>query len=143
MVARASRRAGAGHRANASPSPLALQVLLQHRLPRMRDPAEAALAAAGCTVTISADGIEGLSQLMLLRPDVIITGISMPQLDGFGFIEAVRRLDYLRAVPILVMSANTSGELRTRARNIGASGWLPHPLESRQLVDTVRAVTMG
>ena len=56
MVARASRRAGAGHRANASPSPLALQVLLQHRLPRMRDPAEAALAAAGCTVTISADG---------------------------------------------------------------------------------------
>ena len=142
MVARASRRAGAGHRANASPSPLALQVLLQHRHPRMRDPAEAALAAAGCTVTISADGIEGLSQLMLLRPDVIITGISMPQLDGFGFIEAVRRLDYLRAVPILVMSANTSGELRTRARNIGASGWLPHPLESRQLVDTVRAVTM-
>ncbi|MBP8931296.1 MAG: response regulator [Paracoccus sp.] len=109
----------------------------------MRDPAEAALAAAGCTVTISADGIEGLSQLMLLRPDVIITGISMPQLDGFGFIEAVRRLDYLRTVPILVMSANTSGELRTRARNIGASGWLPHPLESWQLVDTVRAVTMS
>ena len=141
MVARASRRAGAGHQANASP--LALQVLLQHRHPRMRDPAEAALAAAGCTVTISADGIEGLSQLMLLRPDVIITGISMPQLDGFGFIEAVRRLDYQRTVPILVMSANTSGELRTRARNIGASGWLPHPLESWQLVDTVRAVTMS
>ena len=141
MVARASRRAGAGHQANASP--LALQVLLQHRHPRMRDPAEAALAAAGCTVTISADVIEGLSQLMLLRPDVIITGISMPQLDGFGFIEAVRRLDYLRTVPILVMSANTSGELRTRARNIGASGWLPHPLESWQLVDTVRAVTMS
>ena len=141
MVARASRRAGAGHQANASP--LALQVLLQHRHPRMRDPAEAALAAAGCTVTISADGIEGLSQLMLLRPDVIITGISMPQLDGFGFIEAVRRLDYLRTVPILVMSANTSGELRTRARKIGASGWLPHPLESWQLVDTVRAVTMS
>ena len=80
---------------------------------------------------------------MILRPHVIITGISMPLLDGFGFIEAVRRLDYLRAVPILVMSANTSGELRTRARNIGASGWLPYPLESRQLVETVRAVAVG
>lgn len=140
-MARAGRRAGAVGRAKAKP--LTLEVLLQHRLPRMRDPAEAALAAAGCTVALSGDGIEGLSKLMVLRPDVIITGISMPLLDGFGFIEAVRRLDYLRAVPILVMSANTSGELRTRARNIGASGWLPYPLKSRQLVETVRAVAVG
>ena len=141
MVARASRRAGAGHQANASP--LALQVLLQHRHPRMRDPAEAALAAAGHEVHLSSDGVEGLTLLMTLRPGLIITGISMSQLDGFGFIEAVRRLSYLQAVPILVMSASKSGELRTRARNIGASGWLPHPLESWQLVDTVRAVTMS
>lgn len=141
MVKQVGRRAGAGSGKTASA--LRLQVLLQHRLARIRDPAEAALVAAGCFVVLSSDGVEGLSQLMLLRPDVIITGISMPQLDGFGFIEAVRRLDALRAVPILVMSANMSSEMRTRARNIGASGWLPFPIESRRLVDTVRAVTSG
>ncbi|RCW79276.1 response regulator [Paracoccus lutimaris] len=119
-----------------------LTVLLQHRLPRMTDPAEAALAAAGFEVHLSSDGVEGLSRLIMLRPDVIITGISMPQLDGFGFIEAVRRLDYLRAVPILVMSASKSGELKTRARNIGASGWLPYPIDSQQLIETVMTVAV-
>jgi two-component system chemotaxis response regulator CheY len=119
-----------------------LTILLQHRLPRMRDPAEAALAAAGHDVHLSSDGVEGLTLLMTLRPGLIITGISMSQLDGFGFIEAVRRLSYLQAVPILVMSASKSGELRTRARNIGASGWLPYPLEAQQLVETVSTVAL-
>lgn len=121
---------------------MALTILLQHRLPRLRDPAEVALTGAGFDVHLSGDGVEGLSKLMTLRPDVIVTGISMPQLDGFGFIEAVRRLDYLRAIPILVMSISKSSELETRARNIGASGWLPYPIDSPQLVETVRAVAM-
>ena len=119
--------------------PLDLTILLQHRRIQMRTQAEAALTAAGCTVPVSSDGIQGLTQLMYLRPDIIITGISMPQMDGLGFIEAVRRLEYLRAVPILVMSANTSPVLKTRARNIGASGWLRDPFSKEQLMAAIRA----
>lgn len=118
---------------------LGLKVLLQHGRTQLRDAARTALSDAGCQVHLSGDGIEGLTQLLVLRPDIIITGISLPQLDGLGFIEAVRRLDYLRAVPVLVMSANTSPVLKTRARNVGASGWLSYPFSHEQLVASVRA----
>lgn len=122
---------------------MTLTVLLQHRRPQTRDMAAMVLSDAGYQVHLSLDGAEGLRRLATLRPDAIITGINMPQLDGFGFIEAVRRLDHMRAVPILVLSANGSPELKTRARNIGASGWLSDPIAGPRLLATVKAVVGG
>ncbi len=46
------------------------------------------------------DGVEGLEKLDTANPDVIVTDINMPRLDGFGFIEGVRKNDRYRAVPI-------------------------------------------
>jgi len=57
----------------------------------MRDMIKHALSQEGIDVTFACDGEDGLSKLEGLAPDVIITDINMPKLDGFGFIEGVRQ----------------------------------------------------
>ncbi|RQP05162.1 MAG: response regulator [Paracoccus sp. BP8] len=120
---------------------MALTVLVQHANSELREQVAAVLEAAGMVVRRAADGAEGLAALEAGPADAILTGLNMPQLDGFGFIEAVRRHDRLRAIPILVMAVSAAPELKTRARNAGAAGWLPHPLDPARLVETVRIVT--
>lgn len=120
---------------------MSLTILVQHADAELRESAAAALRGAGMAVVLAGDGTEGLALLARQDVDAILTGINMPGLDGFGFIEAVRQQDRLRAVPILVFSVCSMPELKTRARNAGAAGWLPQPFDPQRLVETVLAVT--
>lgn len=120
---------------------MVLTVLVQHDDVVLRTKACAALEAAGIAVIPAADGAEALGLLDEARVDAIVTGVNISGLDGFAFIEAVRQQPALRAVPILVVSAEAMPDLKTRARNAGAAGWLPHPFDPQRLVETVLAVT--
>mgnify|MGYP001023963481 CR=1 FL=1 len=64
---------------------------------------------AGFETIQAEDGVEGLEVLEECNPDVIVTDINMPRLDGFGFIEGVRRNEKYRAVPILVLTTESQG----------------------------------
>ncbi|MBT0781846.1 response regulator [Paracoccus sp. pheM1] len=119
---------------------MALTVLVQHPRGELREAAVAALEAAGMAVQRSCDGAEGLALLRTASVDVILTGINMRRVCGFGFIEAVRRQARLRDIPILVMAVSATPQLKARARNAGAAGWLPYPLDPVRLVETVRMV---
>ncbi|MEG4645644.1 two-component system chemotaxis response regulator CheY [Paracoccus pantotrophus] len=119
---------------------MALTVLVQHSRSELREAAAAALEAAGMAVRRSCDGAEGLALLRSASVDVILTGINMRRVCGFGFIEAVRRQARLRDIPILVMAVSATPQLKARARHAGAAGWLPHPPDPARLVETVRTV---
>lgn len=106
----------------------------------MRDMIRLTLSAAGMSVTTADDGIHGLEVLNDSIPDVIISDINMPRLDGFGFIEAVRQLDHLQGIPILVLTTESAAELKMRARNAGATGWIVKPFDPQKLVKTVNMV---
>ena len=106
----------------------------------MRDMLKAALSSAGYSVVQAEDGVHGLEVLAGVRPDVIITDINMPRLDGFGFIEGVRKDGPNRAVPILVLSTESHVEKKNRARSAGATGWIIKPFDPVKLVDAVRRV---
>ena len=107
----------------------------------MRDMVRLSLASAGMSVTVAEDGIDGLRVLEDMMPDAIISDINMPRLDGFGFIEAVRKIEHLRAVPILVLTTESAEELRARARNAGATGWIVKPFDPQKLIKTIQTVT--
>lgn len=64
----------------------------------------------------------------------------MPCLDGFGFIEAVRRTKRLRAVPILVQTTESAPEPKARGRSAGATGWIVKPFDPQRLVRCIRMV---
>ena len=107
----------------------------------MRDMVRMALGTAGMSVTTADDGVHGLEVLEgMSPPDAIISDINMPRLDGFGFIRAVRDIDRLRAVPILVLTTESAPELRARARDAGATGWIVKPFDPVRLIKTVQMV---
>jgi two-component system chemotaxis response regulator CheY len=106
----------------------------------MRDMLRLALVGAGFRVVEAVDGLDGLAVLAGERPDVIITDINMPNLDGFGFIEAVRDDATNRSTPILVLTTESDPEKKARARDAGATGWIVKPFNPEKLVQAIRRV---
>ena len=113
---------------------MAIEVLAVDDSRTMRDMVCAALVPSGFTVHTAEDGVQGIEVLQTITPDAIITDINMPRLDGFGFIEAVRRDQQHRAVPILVLTTEGSDTLRQKAREAGATGWIVKPFDPGKLI---------
>jgi two-component system chemotaxis response regulator CheY len=106
----------------------------------MRDMLMLALSTAGYRVVQAVDGVHGLEVLQSTVPDVIITDINMPKMDGFGFIEGVRGNARHRAVPILVLTTESDSTKKDRARRAGATGWIVKPFDPVKLVEAIRRV---
>jgi two-component system chemotaxis response regulator CheY len=106
----------------------------------MRDMLRLALVQAGYEVVQAEDGLHGLEVLDAERPDVIVTDINMPRMDGFGFIEGVRGDERNRAIPILVLTTESDDEKKMRARKAGATGWIVKPFDPVKLVEAIRRV---
>lgn len=107
----------------------------------MRDMIALALTPAGFEVELAEDGQHGLEVLEGIDPDVIITDINMPRLDGFGFIDAVRARDDTKSTPILVLTTESSADLKTRAREAGATGWIVKPFAPDKLIRALKMVS--
>lgn len=96
------------------------------------------LTSQGFHVDQAEDGVAALGWLCANDPDVIITDINMPRMDGFGLIERVRAEDRHRDRPILVLSTENSDEKKERARKAGATGWIVKPFQPEKLIAAVR-----
>ena len=107
----------------------------------MRDMLKHSLLEAGFKVLQAEDGVHGLEVLLTETPDVIVTDINMPRLDGFGFIEAVRRDPSRRAVPMLVLTTEVDAAKKGRAKAAGATGWIVKPFDPAKLIEAIRRVS--
>ena len=108
--------------------------------PSMRMLLRAALTDLGYEVLEAEDGVQALERLGGVEPDLLITDINMPRLDGFGLIEKVREQDRHRNLPILVLTTESSDEKKQRARNAGATGWIVKPFHPDKLAAAIRRV---
>ena len=100
-----------------------------------------AMEDAGFDCTTADDGVQGVERFAEITPDVVITDINMPRMDGFGVIDAIRSGAAHRTVPILVLTTESADELKARARSAGATGWIVKPFEDTAIVSVVRRVT--
>jgi two-component system chemotaxis response regulator CheY len=100
-----------------------------------------AMEDAGFTCDTADDGVQGVERFAEVDPDVVITDINMPRLDGFGVIDAIRGTSHNRSVPILVLTTESAEELKARARRAGATGWIVKPFDDAAIVSVVRRVT--
>jgi two-component system chemotaxis response regulator CheY len=119
---------------------MSLTVLTVDDSRTIREMLRLALTDAGYRVVQAEDGVHGLEVLSGEAPDVIVTDINMPRLDGFGFIEEVRSDPKHRATPILVLTTESDAEKKNRARMAGATGWIVKPFNPIKLVDAIRRV---
>lgn len=101
-----------------------------------------ALQIAGFAVETAADGGAALERLQTgFKPDLIITDINMPRLDGLGLIREARKL--LRFTPILALTTESQQSKREEAKKGGATGWLVKPVGGTELVQVIRQILPG
>lgn len=108
--------------------------------PSMRMLLRAALTEQGFTVFEAEDGVDALEKQEAATPDLVITDINMPRMDGFGLIEALRSGDIQAGLPILVLTTEASDEKKARARSAGATGWIVKPFDREKLGAAIRRV---
>lgn len=119
---------------------MTLEVLAVDDSRTMRDMLNLALSSAGFTTHLAEDGMHGLEVLDGIEPNVIITDINMPRMDGFGFINAVRSKSKWSRIPILVLTTESADELKAKARAAGATGWIVKPFDPAKLVKALQMV---
>ncbi|UCF32041.1 MAG: response regulator [bacterium] len=96
------------------------------------------LQRAGYDVHLAEDGEEAVHRFGEIKPDLVISDISMPRGDGFNVAIVIRSLDMERKTPILLISAFYDDDAnRENAERCGADGFLSKPFTQKQLVGKV------
>ena len=114
-------------------------ILVVERDPDVRELESYFLNEAGFDVDFAADGLEALAQARVLRPDIVITEVLVPKLDGLALCRAIKTDPLLHSTVVLVFSILA---VHLRASEAGADAFLMKPLVERRLVDTVRQLLL-
>ena len=82
--------------------------------------------------------IEALTWLDRNLPDLIISDIQMPDLDGFGFLKTVREKGYTRNTPIIMLSGKLESKERIKCYQLGAQDYLTKPFNPEELEEVIK-----
>jgi PAS domain S-box-containing protein len=106
-----------------------------------RDLLQIMLTAHGAEVMTSSSAGEALARLDHSRPDILVSDIGMPVLDGYAFIKRVRALDSSqRDIPAIALTAYARAEDRMRALAAGFQMHVPKPVEASELVMVIASL---
>lgn len=97
------------------------------------------LESAGWTVEATPDGEAAVAAIERTRPDLILSDVMMPKLDGFGLLRHVRSRDDLARTPVILLSARAGEEARIDGLDKGADDYLVKPFSARELLSRVHS----
>ena len=101
-----------------------VRVLFVEDDPAVADMYKLKLELDGYTVELACDGIEALQMATVNPPDIIFLDIRLPKMDGLGVLEALRRDERTRRVPVVILSNYSERELVDRGLRLGALEYL-------------------
>lgn len=102
------------------------------------------LTKSGYTVETASNGQEGMAKLRNgLKPNLILTDVNMPVMDGITFVKEARKLPATRFVPIVLLTTESGGLKQAEARAAGASAWLTKPTQPDTLLATMKQLISG
>ena len=90
-------------------------------------------------VTTASDGLEALRSAIAEPPDLILSDVMMPGLDGFGLLKELRARAETRTIPVILLSARAGEESRVDGLDAGADDYLTKPFTARELLARVSA----
>ena len=108
--------------------------------PSIRQMVVFTLNGAGYEVFEASDGQDGLEKALARRADLVLTDQNMPRMDGITLIQSLRKLSEYSVTPILVLTTESSEEMKARGRAAGATGWLIKPFDPKRLIEVVRKI---
>ena len=85
------------------------------------------------------NGLEALQIVETSSPDLILTDVMMPLMDGFGLLRAIRDNPSTRSIPVIILSARAGEEARIEGGDAGADDYLVKPFSARELLARVGA----
>ncbi|MDB5986457.1 MAG: chemotaxis protein CheY [Nevskia sp.] len=115
------------------------RVLLAEDNADMRDLVRRLLETGGYVVETVGDGQAALASLRRSQPDLLLSDVMMPQLDGIGLLRQLRADPKLRELPVILLSARAGNDAQVDALGVGADDYLTKPFSASELLARVSA----
>ena len=106
----------------------------------MRQMVSFTLKNAGYNVVEAVDGQDALEKAGTRDFDLVLTDQNMPRLDGIGLTKRLRDNPKFKTTPILILTTESSDQMKQAGRGAGATGWLVKPFDPAKLIEVIKKV---
>ena len=96
------------------------------------------LNEAGYETSLATDSGQGIKKALIERPDLILTDLSLPDMTAVEATTILKKIPSTSGIPIVVLTAETARQLRTKALKAGAAEYILKPVSLRDLLKVVR-----
>jgi two-component system KDP operon response regulator KdpE len=112
------------------------KILIVDDEPQITRVLRTALSTQGYSLQIAANGVEGMEAIHAWKPDLVITDVSMPEMNG---VELCREIRAISQIPIIVLSVRNQDLMKIEALDAGADDYVTKPFSIQELQARVRA----
>ena len=120
---------------------MAKQILVVDDSVTMRQMVSFTLTSAGFEVVEAGDGQEAVAKLNGgAKPNLVITDLNMPNMDGLSLIRAVRAMPAFKFTPLLMLTTESEESKKKEGQAAGATGWIVKPFNPEQMMKIVQKV---
>ena len=96
------------------------------------------LNETGYETSLATNSGKGISKALTERPDLILTDLNLPDMSAVEAITILKKIPFTSGIPIIVLTAETARQLRTKALKAGAAEYLLKPISPRDLLNAIR-----
>lgn len=108
--------------------------------PSMRKMVTFTLTGAGYKVVEAVDGVDALEKAEAHQIALVLADQNMPRLDGIGLTKKLRENPRFKETPILILTTESSDQMKQAGRAAGATGWLVKPFDPSRLIEVIQKV---
>ena len=121
---------------------MAKTILIVDDSSSLRKAVQIALQSAGYEVVEAEDGKHALTKLDGRKYHLVISDVNMPNLDGFGFVTAMKQLPAYKYTPVVMLTTEAGDDKKERGKQAGAKAWIVKPFMPPQLLTVVSKLVM-
>jgi CheY-like chemotaxis protein/PAS domain-containing protein len=119
---------------------MAQRILVVEDSPTQAELIRLLLEGVGYQVDLAANGREGLEKVHTDPPDLIISDVMMPEMDGYAFCQAVKTSEKTRRIPFVLLTQQNAPQHVLRGLTCGADNFIPKPFEDKKLLERVTGI---
>ncbi|MEX8519971.1 MAG: response regulator [Leptothrix sp. (in: b-proteobacteria)] len=106
----------------------------------MRQMVSFTLKSAGYNVVEAVDGQDAWEKAGSRSFDLVLTDQNMPRMDGINLTRKLREMAQFKNTPILILTTESSDQMKQAGRSVGATGWLVKPFDPTKLIEVIKKV---
>jgi chemosensory pili system protein ChpA (sensor histidine kinase/response regulator) len=120
-----------------------LSVLIVDDSPSVRHLTSNIIKNAGWKAAVAKDGVEALEILQESRqlPDVILSDVEMPRMNGYEFLASLKKQENLQTIPVVMITSRANDKHRQKAVDLGVTEYLTKPFNDAKLIEIIKDLT--